>query len=76
MDGTKELIATLKAGNRVKLVIGKGESISNAHALFNQIEREHGLSLGRQPCISGSEVYFVIWAEGIGASPLLTGVVT
>lgn len=63
MDYTKELVETLKAGHRVKLVLTPNEPVQNAHALFNRLEREHGLTIGRMPTITAEGLAFVLWAE-------------
>ena len=62
MDATQELVETLKAGQRVELVLGKTEPVQNAHRLFNRLEREHGLSIGRRPKLVNGQVSFVVWS--------------
>ena len=63
MDYTKELVETLKAGHKVKLVLAPNEPVQNAHALFNRLEREHGLTIYRMPTITTEGLAFVVWAE-------------
>lgn len=69
MDAIDKMVAALKQGETVRLVLSRGESMQNAHAVFNRIEREHDLKLGRIAKVDGREVVFVVWADGIGQAP-------
>lgn len=73
MDSTKELVATLKAGHRVHLVIAKGQSENSAHEMFNRIEFEHQLSIERMTCISAEGMGMVAWLEGLAENQIDIG---
>ncbi len=62
MDYTQELVEALKNGERIKLVLDKDEPVQNAHALFNRLEREHDLRIGRRPTIINGTISFVLWS--------------
>ena len=62
MDDYRELVDTLKAGHRVRLVLVKDEPVQNAHQLFNRLEKEHGLTIGRRPSIVNGSISFVVWS--------------
>ena len=73
MDNTREMVETLKAGHKVKLVVARGESFQNAHAVFNRIEREHNVTIGRIPLVSGTECALVAWIDGLAERPHVIG---
>ena len=65
MDATQELIDDLRAGEKVRLVLGAHEPVGNATALFERLEREHGLVIGRQPHIVNGVISFTIFALNV-----------
>jgi len=73
MDNTAELVATLKAGHRVHLVIAKGQSENSAHELFNRLEFEHQLSIERMTCISAEGLGIIAWLEELAENPIDAG---
>lgn len=61
-DDHQELVETLKAGHKVRLELAKDEPVQNAHRLFNKLEREHGITIGRRPSIVNGSISFVMWS--------------
>ena len=65
MDATPELVEALRNGERVRLILAANEPVSNATLLFEHLEREHGLVMGRTPHLVNGVISFTIWALNV-----------
>lgn len=73
MDDFQELVETLRAGHQVRLELAKNEPVQNAHRLFNRLETEHGLRIGRRPAIVNGVISFTLWSMEHYRQPQVAG---